>query len=76
MRGRGAVDPEEVWALADRLGYDADLTWSAGCGVDGRFDADASDPVPGIEIERLALKILIRGLWRWRRVSADQPTVR
>ncbi|HEY0553989.1 MAG TPA: methyltransferase, partial [Thermoanaerobaculia bacterium] len=39
LQSRGAVDPEEIWALADRLGYDADLTWSAGGGVDGRFDA-------------------------------------
>ncbi len=35
----GAVEPEELWTLADRLGYDADLTWSAAGGVDGRFDA-------------------------------------
>ena len=34
-----AVDPEDLWALADRLGYDADLIWSAGGGADGRFDA-------------------------------------
>jgi amino acid adenylation domain-containing protein len=33
------VDPEELWALADRLGYQAELTWSAAGGVDGRFDA-------------------------------------
>jgi SAM-dependent methyltransferase len=33
------VDPEDLWALADRLGYDADLTGSPGGGVDGRFDA-------------------------------------
>jgi amino acid adenylation domain-containing protein len=39
VRALPAVDPEEVWSLADRLGYDADLTWSAGGGVDGRFDA-------------------------------------
>jgi amino acid adenylation domain-containing protein len=37
--GREWVDPEDLWALADRLGYDADLTWSPGGGVDGRFDA-------------------------------------
>ena len=39
----GAVagaEPEDLWALADRLGYDADLTPSAGGGgVEGRFDA-------------------------------------
>jgi amino acid adenylation domain-containing protein len=34
-----AIDPEDLWALADRLGYDADLTWSAAGGADGRFDA-------------------------------------
>jgi amino acid adenylation domain-containing protein len=34
----GAVDPEAVWALADRLGYDADLTWSIVEGT-GHFDA-------------------------------------
>jgi amino acid adenylation domain-containing protein len=34
-----AVEPEDLWALADRLGYDADLTPSAGGGVDGRFDS-------------------------------------
>jgi amino acid adenylation domain-containing protein len=39
VHGREVVDPEEVWALAERLGYDADLTWSAGGGADGRFDA-------------------------------------
>jgi amino acid adenylation domain-containing protein len=38
-RAREAVDPEDVWALADSLGYDADLTWSAAGGTDGRFDA-------------------------------------
>jgi SAM-dependent methyltransferase len=37
--GREWVDPEDLWALADRLGYDADLTGSPGGGVDGRFDA-------------------------------------
>jgi amino acid adenylation domain-containing protein len=36
---RRAVDPEDLWTLADRLGYDADLTWSSGGGADGRFDA-------------------------------------
>jgi amino acid adenylation domain-containing protein len=36
---RKALDPEELWTLADRLGYDADLTWSSVGGVDGRFDA-------------------------------------
>ncbi len=39
VQARPAVDPEDLWSLADRLGYDADLTWSAGGGVDGRFDA-------------------------------------
>ena len=34
-----AVEPEDLWTLADRLGYDADLIPSAGGGVDGRFDA-------------------------------------
>jgi hypothetical protein len=34
-----AIDPEDLWTLADRLGYDADLTWSAAGGADGRFDA-------------------------------------
>jgi amino acid adenylation domain-containing protein len=38
-RAGAAVEPEDLWALADRLGYDADLTPSAGGGVDGRFDA-------------------------------------
>ncbi len=38
-RAREAIDPEDLWALADRLGYDADLTWSAAGGADGRFDA-------------------------------------
>ncbi len=36
---QAAVDPEDLWASADRLGYDADLTWSSGGGVDGCFDA-------------------------------------
>ena len=39
VRERQAVDPEDLGRLADRLGYDADLTWSAGGGLDGRFDA-------------------------------------
>ena len=26
----GAVNPEDLWELAERLAYDADLTWSAG----------------------------------------------
>jgi amino acid adenylation domain-containing protein/non-ribosomal peptide synthase protein (TIGR01720 family) len=34
-----AVDPEDLWALADRLGYDADLNWSPAGGADGRIDA-------------------------------------
>jgi len=38
-RAREAIDPEDLWTLADRLGYDADLTWSAAGGADGRFDA-------------------------------------
>ncbi|HEY0558243.1 MAG TPA: amino acid adenylation domain-containing protein, partial [Thermoanaerobaculia bacterium] len=39
VQARPSVDPEDLWSLADRLGYDADLAWSAGGGVDGRFDA-------------------------------------
>jgi amino acid adenylation domain-containing protein len=39
VRGREWVNPEDLWARADRLGYDADLTWSISGGVDGRFDA-------------------------------------
>ena len=39
VRGRERIDPEDLWAFADRLGYDADLTWSAAGGADGRFDA-------------------------------------
>ncbi|HEY0514542.1 MAG TPA: amino acid adenylation domain-containing protein [Thermoanaerobaculia bacterium] len=38
VRAGESVDPEELWALADRLGYDADLTGPAD-GADGRFDA-------------------------------------
>jgi amino acid adenylation domain-containing protein len=38
-RDHEAVDPEALWTLAERLGYDADLTWAAGGGADGRFDA-------------------------------------
>ncbi len=38
-RAGATVEPEDVWALADRLGYDADLTPSLVGGVDGRFDA-------------------------------------
>ncbi len=38
-RAGAAVDPEDLWVLADRLGYDADLTGSAAGGADGRFDA-------------------------------------
>ena len=38
-RARTAIDPEDLWTLADRLGYDADLTWSAAGGADGRLDA-------------------------------------
>ncbi|HTG35429.1 MAG TPA: amino acid adenylation domain-containing protein [Thermoanaerobaculia bacterium] len=34
-----AIDPEDLWTLADRSGYDADLTWSSAGGADGRFDA-------------------------------------
>jgi amino acid adenylation domain-containing protein len=55
LQAREAVDPEEIWALADRLGYDADLTWSAGGGVDGRFDAlfrrRGAGVLPGILVE-------------------------
>jgi amino acid adenylation domain-containing protein len=47
-----AVNPEDLWALAERLGYDADLTWSAGGGADGRFDAvlrrRGSGVLPGV----------------------------
>jgi amino acid adenylation domain-containing protein len=39
IQGQKAVDPEDLWALAGRLGYDADLTWSTAGGADGRFDA-------------------------------------
>jgi amino acid adenylation domain-containing protein len=39
VRRHDWVNPEDLWVLADRLGYDADLTWSAAGGVDGRFDA-------------------------------------
>jgi amino acid adenylation domain-containing protein len=39
VRDRERIDPEDLWAFADRLGYDADLTWSAAGGADGRFDA-------------------------------------
>jgi amino acid adenylation domain-containing protein len=39
VRESAAIDPEDLWVLADRLGYDADLTWSPAGGVDGRFDA-------------------------------------
>jgi amino acid adenylation domain-containing protein/non-ribosomal peptide synthase protein (TIGR01720 family) len=35
-REHPGVDPEDLWALADRLGYDADLAPS---GPDGRFEA-------------------------------------
>ncbi len=37
LAGAG-VNPEDVWALAGGLGYDADLRWSAADG-EGRFDA-------------------------------------
>jgi amino acid adenylation domain-containing protein len=33
-----AVEPEDVWALAEEHGYTADVSWSAGA-PDGRFDA-------------------------------------
>ncbi len=50
-----AVNPEDLWALAERLGYDADLTWSAGGGADGRFDAvlrrRGSGVLPGVAPE-------------------------
>ncbi len=36
VRERPGVDPEALWALADRLGYEADLLPSA---EDGRFEA-------------------------------------
>jgi len=34
-----AVEPEDLWQLAARLGYAADLAWSAAGGADGGFDA-------------------------------------
>ena len=50
-----AVNPEALWGLAERLGYDADLTWSAGGGADGRFDAvlrrRGSGVLPGVAPE-------------------------
>jgi SAM-dependent methyltransferase/acyl carrier protein len=33
-----AIDPEDLWALAEEMGYTADLTWAAD-GGGGRFDA-------------------------------------
>jgi amino acid adenylation domain-containing protein len=35
----GAVEPEDLWQLADRLDYEATVTWSATAGADGCFDA-------------------------------------
>jgi amino acid adenylation domain-containing protein len=35
----GAVEPEDLWQLADRLGYEATVTWSARGGADGCYDA-------------------------------------
>jgi amino acid adenylation domain-containing protein len=35
----GGVEPEDLWQLAERLGYEATVTWSARGGADGCFDA-------------------------------------
>jgi len=34
----GAVDPEDLWALGDELGYSVEIVWS-GSGEEGCFDA-------------------------------------
>jgi hypothetical protein len=52
---RASLDPEDLWALADRLGYDADLMESAAGDADGCFDAvlrrrGAGVPA-GVEVE-------------------------
>ncbi|HEX9942197.1 MAG TPA: amino acid adenylation domain-containing protein [Thermoanaerobaculia bacterium] len=57
----GAVEPEDLWDLASRLGYEADLTWSAAAGADGRLDAvfrragsgvPATTPAPAADLAR------------------------
>jgi pristinamycin I synthase-3/4 len=35
----GAVEPEDLWRLAERLGYSAALSWPADGGAGGTFDA-------------------------------------
>ncbi|HTG31297.1 MAG TPA: non-ribosomal peptide synthase/polyketide synthase, partial [Thermoanaerobaculia bacterium] len=37
--GSADVEPEDLWQLAEGLGYAATVTWSARGGADGRFDA-------------------------------------
>ena len=52
VAGQGGINPEEVWDLAERLGWQCDLRWSASS-VEGRFDialyrskkGAAADPV-------------------------------
>ncbi|HEY0514543.1 MAG TPA: amino acid adenylation domain-containing protein [Thermoanaerobaculia bacterium] len=75
-RSGAAVDPEALWALADRLGYDGDLTWSPGGGVDGRFDAilrrrGARVPA-GIVPASVAIEDLPWSAWANDPLRADQ----
>ena len=38
-----AVDPEDVWALAEEVGYDVEISWSAGR-KDGSYDVAFTSP--------------------------------
>ncbi len=44
---REAIDPEELWSLADRLGWAAEVAWPAATGgADGRMEAVFRQPRP------------------------------
>ena len=53
VRMRPEIDPEDLWRLADRLGYDAELTGSV-AGEDGQFDAFFRRRDEGVPDEMLA----------------------
>src|SRR6185436_20432117 len=36
---RGAVDPQDLWALGEELGWSVAVTWSSGAGAEGLLDA-------------------------------------
>ncbi len=68
----GGVDPESLWAIADRLPYEVDLRWTDSDGS-GRFDAVLLRVEPGREAARVAPREVPAPEEGWWLTTANQP---